>query len=73
MERSNYIAAIKAKKEIITITPTNSINTFKVIDKDNLIITRSFIREKISGIQLEEELTYDVHVKVPPTELYLGD
>lgn len=72
MERSNYIAAIKAKKEIITITPTNSINTFKVTDKDNLIITRSFIREKISGDSIRrEELTYDVHVRrVPPTELY---
>src|SRR5574344_259304 len=64
MERSNYITAIKVKKEIITITPTNSINNFKMLDSDNLIVTRSFIREKISGDLIKrEEVIYDIAVR----------
>lgn len=72
MERSNYITAIKVKKEIITITPTNSINNFKMLDSDNLIVTRSFIREKISGDLIKrEEVIYDIAVRrVQPTELH---
>lgn len=72
MERSNYITAIKVKKEIITITPTNTINNFKMLDSDNLIVTRSFIREKISGDLIKrEEIIYDIAVKrVQPTELH---
>lgn len=72
MERSNYITALKVKKEIVTVTPTNTINKFKMLDIDNLIITRSFIREKISGDNIRrEEIIYDVAIKrVQPTELH---
>ncbi len=72
MERSNYIAAIKQKKEIITITPTNEINKFKMLTQDDLILTRTFIREKISGNTIKREsVVLDINVqRVLPTELH---
>lgn len=72
MERSNFLTAIKVKKEIITVTPTNSINKFEMLDNDNLIITRSFIRERISGGTIKrEEIVYDINImRVSPTEMY---
>lgn len=72
MERSNYIAAIKQKKEIITITPTNEINKFKMLTQDDLVLTRTFIREKISGDTIKREnVTLDINIqRVLPTELH---
>lgn len=72
MERSNYIAAIKQKKEIITITPTNEINKFKMLTQDDLILTRTFIREKISGNTIKREsVVLDINIqRVLPTELH---
>ena len=72
MERSNYIAAIKQKKEIITITPTNEINKFKMLTQEDLILTRTFIREKISGNTIKREsVVLDINVqRVLPTELH---
>lgn len=72
MERSNYIAAIKAKKEIITVTPTSEISQFKMLGPDDLIVTRSFIREKISGDVIKREaVVLKIGIKrVEPTELY---
>ena len=72
MERSNYIAAIKQKKEIITITPTNEINKFKMLNQDDLILTRTFIREKISGNTIKREsVVLDINIqRVLPTELH---
>ncbi len=72
MERSNYIAAIKQKKEIITITPTNEINKFKMLTQEDLILTRTFIREKISGNTIKREsVVLDINIqRVLPTELH---
>lgn len=72
MERSNYIAAIKQKREIITITPTNEVNKFKMLTQDDLVLTRTFIREKISGDTIKREnVVLDINIqRVLPTELH---
>lgn len=72
MERSNYIAAIKAKKHIVTLIPTPRLYKFKINSSDDVIIWRSYLREKITGEKVtREEVDLRIRVnRVKPTEMH---
>lgn len=72
MNRSNYIAAIKAKKQIITLVPTPRLYKFDVQSQDDVIVWRSFLREKITADQItREEVNLRILInRVQPTELH---